>query len=268
MSPDCHSHPCDQGHGRPLRDQARRGFSLIELLVVVSSIAILAALLLPAISLVRNAARKAICSSQLRQLATSFNAYASDWHGRLPVQQADPVLVQYNYILFSNYVLGGIGILANEYEMPSKSLYCPSISAGSNPLHAFNSSSNVAPNILYPMTGQSNWTFRAGYSLVWGVDYNAAMPTWRRPVVSYATPATANLPVRDGNLPVFTDVTCLRSRMEAIHGSGANVAYAGGHIRWVGWKTIQAQYEALPVTGTFNTSYNDEMEAYYLALQQ
>lgn len=243
------------------------GFTLIELVVAVFIIAGLAALLLPVVTQAKNAARKTNCASNLRQLALSFNAYASNWRGRLPVQQADPVLVQYNYILSNNNILGGIGVVANEFEITPKSLYCPSISTSTNPLHAFNSPDNQAPIPAYPLPRPSGGPYRAGYSLTWGVSYKAAMPNWGSMVVSYATPATPSLPVRDANLPIYTDVSCLRSRMDAIHGNGANVAYGGGNVQWVNWKNIEAVYNAIPATGNFSSANNDEMEAYYKALQ-
>lgn len=62
-----------------------RGFTLIELLVVVSIIAILASLLLPAVSMVRGAARASVCRSQLGQIGLGVLAYAQDWDGMLPI---------------------------------------------------------------------------------------------------------------------------------------------------------------------------------------
>jgi len=51
---------------------SRHGFTIVELLVVISIITILAALLLPAISAARNSARKAGCQSNLRQLGMAL----------------------------------------------------------------------------------------------------------------------------------------------------------------------------------------------------
>jgi len=59
-----------------------RGFSLIELLVVISIIAILIALLLPALSSAREAGRRAACASNQRQFAVALHTYAADNTGR------------------------------------------------------------------------------------------------------------------------------------------------------------------------------------------
>ncbi|MFN3650622.1 MAG: DUF1559 domain-containing protein [Armatimonadota bacterium] len=60
------------------------GFTLIELLVVIAIIAILAAILFPVFAQAREAARKASCQSNLKQLGAAMLMYSSDYDEKLP----------------------------------------------------------------------------------------------------------------------------------------------------------------------------------------
>jgi len=69
---------------------SRKGFTLVELLVVTGVIALLIAVLLPALGMARESARRTQCASNLRTLAIGVLLYAQDNHNAFPGIGTDP----------------------------------------------------------------------------------------------------------------------------------------------------------------------------------
>jgi prepilin-type N-terminal cleavage/methylation domain-containing protein/prepilin-type processing-associated H-X9-DG protein len=67
----------------------KKNFTLIELLVVIAIIAILASMLLPALSKARETARKSKCANQLKQIGTATNMYLNDFSDYYPASAAN-----------------------------------------------------------------------------------------------------------------------------------------------------------------------------------
>lgn len=71
----------------PVVSKHRSGFTLIELLTVIAIIGVLAAILIPVVSRVRESARSSTCRSNLRQIGTQLILYANDNRSRLPADR-------------------------------------------------------------------------------------------------------------------------------------------------------------------------------------
>src|SRR6188768_3972458 len=80
----CPNHSSVPGNLSAVRRRQSRGFTLIELLVVIAIIAILAAMLLPALAKAKATAKKAQCLSNLRQMGLSLLMYAEDNQNSIP----------------------------------------------------------------------------------------------------------------------------------------------------------------------------------------
>ncbi|KPJ69673.1 hypothetical protein AMJ44_02910 [candidate division WOR-1 bacterium DG_54_3] len=110
----------------------QRGFTLIELLVVISIIVLLAAMLLPALTKVREMANKSVCASNIRQHTVALTAYASENDSKLPRVGGgfwlwDLQRTTVNQLL-KNIGLEGNGATSQDQpDIPAPSVfYCPS----------------------------------------------------------------------------------------------------------------------------------------------
>ena len=111
----------------------RKGFTLIELLVVVAIIAVLVAILLPALTVARDRARITVCLSNARSLYAAQEFYAGDFNGSLPAYTlffyANQRVWRYSYAFNLSWtnlpVELGSAMIEPRYAPPAL-FYCPS----------------------------------------------------------------------------------------------------------------------------------------------
>jgi prepilin-type N-terminal cleavage/methylation domain-containing protein/prepilin-type processing-associated H-X9-DG protein len=133
----CHTNEMSLSSCVTIRDNIRLpGFTLIELLVVLAVISLLMGILLPALSQVRQQARRAACGSNLRQVGVAIHLYAETFDDTIPFGPEGRPITGSNFYTVTGNVTSllsledgapvGLGLMLKNYlSHQSNVLFCP-----------------------------------------------------------------------------------------------------------------------------------------------
>lgn len=210
-----------------------RGFTLVEILVVITIIAILAALIVPVASSMSQRGTESKCVSNLRQISTAMNLWAGEHNNHLPPQTFVDSGLQWNNpgSLFFEFMLNKAGIANDWDELVNTVLKCP------------------GSNVKGTADGERDNSYGRNSHL--GVaDYAVPnMQYFETPLTRVQYPSQAALVV-DWPLPNFQRYTLnsegRKNNLWSRHGEKMNVAYLDGHVasitrkQWDAWTTAAA----------------------------
>ncbi len=179
-----------------MQNQRRKRFTLVELLVVIAIIAILAALLFPALGKTKEKAKAISCMNNLKQLGYSFRNYVDENNGYFPPQ---------------NYYPSG-------YWWGLRLAYTQNIRAW----NLFLCPSDTTPTPMYfldPIVTRPT-------------SYAYGMLNCARETMFCRSPSRVCTSVDCETWYVFASVSVWDTYKAYRHANGTNIAFADGHVEW------------------------------------
>jgi prepilin-type N-terminal cleavage/methylation domain-containing protein/prepilin-type processing-associated H-X9-DG protein len=189
----------------------KSGFTLIELLVVIGIIALLLAILLPALQEARERGRRTVCLSNLHQIHLAMTMYADDNEGKLPTRLEKSGNKIWGNWLGSSWNPYGLGHLIDEgYATDPRIFYCPS-----------NVMCRFKEQYWFQINGSTSW-----------MTYRYRNNNWQGHPVKWSEIYVPEEISDKGRWAIVADDP-YRDWQKMAHNTGYNVLYLDGSALWI-----------------------------------
>ena len=240
-----------------------QGFTLIELLVVISIVALLIAMLLPALKKAKETARRAVCLSNLRQISNGLHVYANEADGHFPPTHGwmnssltyelclprsgpaadgyyhemivEPTRSQYVNRFVGHGALIPLGIISDP-----RTFYCPSMRVS-----RFTYPEGYYDGVNWPSYRDCSYLYRLFGQLSSGISQQTVDRLHNYTTHGLKTPISMEADIFWGQIQGSDDTTWAHIEPNVL-----NVAFSDGHAETVGDKEpFVYAHVALPVYG-------------------
>jgi prepilin-type N-terminal cleavage/methylation domain-containing protein/prepilin-type processing-associated H-X9-DG protein len=220
---------------------AHSGFTLIELLVVIAIIAVLAAMLLPALATAKEKARRVNCISNLRQFGMALNMYATDNKDNYPRH------IPAGSALWDLPLLTANALVDTGLKRPI--FYCPGLESSIQDSDAWwffgnyrvtgyqwmiKRNDDFTPSALNPPRGYLSKTTQTFTNILSAADSELVSDV----VVSEGTGAAARYRQVTTSNPQIIPNGFNTSHMAKKVPAGGNILFQDGHVSWRGFREM------------------------------
>lgn len=229
--------------GSPRTENARggsAGFTLLELMVVITISGILTALLLPALSSAKEKSRRCVCKANLEELITALNLYANDNQNGDFMPSAADNSGNYHAIILSDFAFTSLA--SAKYLGSTNCFYCPNLAYATGQMGGYKPNQGYTIGYSYLATNGLSASLKGPFNSVTPqritdtlgpIFADANYWTGAMTIAPHGSTGSTIL----ASVSVAAPVAPAATNSAAAGAVGGNEGYVDGHVDW---KSIQS----------------------------